>query len=758
MNPGLPVALALSLCGLLVARVERWQQLGRAWLFLGLVVTAFLTPVWRLSDGMPSPSAILGRLPPWQQEIDTVTEPGNTNLVDVTFQIEPWMIFLRRQVRQGEWPFWNPHQFAGAPFWPNGQAAPLSPFHLLFVALPLQLGFVLVPWLRLFVAALGSYTLARSLLIGHWGGLVAGVIFPLSGFFSSFLLFPMANALCLVPWILWVAHRILEGRGGFRRLAVLVGLQWLGGHPETVVHTAMLVGVFALTLAILWRRDPARPSVEWRAFGRLGFGWGIGTLGAAAQWLPLLINLSESSRWQSGEGAVRADLGLLLPLPLRLFYPGLYGHPADGDWWGPFDYNATAVFVGSLGLWLALLGVGVVVTRRRAVDWSVLSLVLFSAALVYQAPLIYDIVIRLPVLGRLLHHRLLFGVDLGLALLAAMGHERWLEGRGRKSLLLASPCLVVMMTAAFLLYGGAWRQHDQLFSQALWAAWTAVTGIFLVVRTRLPRRLLVALASLAPLVLLGELFLAHAKTNPPLSAEKHYPSTGAIQFLQGKPGRIAAIGHALRPNSAMVYGLLDIRGDDTLKAQPLFEIEEELSSDASPVYWRPISNWQSPWLDRLDVRWVVAGPGVAAADPAWRLVYDGEDGRVFERPTTPGPAWWKSGSEEPIVAERRGANGWHLEWQRSESDLLVLSEAFDRGWRTVGATHIRMGREAGYLLAVPISGGHGVLELRYRPRGLLAGCWVSAMAWLILLGALLWSLWRRRRRAVGHQGSLLPVG
>ena len=66
--------------------------------------------------------------------------------------------------------------------------------------------------------------------------------------------FPMANALCLVPWVLRETGATRArarrwpipdwGGGAWWRLGVLVGLQALGGHPETVVHTALLAGLY----------------------------------------------------------------------------------------------------------------------------------------------------------------------------------------------------------------------------------------------------------------------------------------------------------------------------------------------------------------------------------------------------------------------------------------------------------------------------------------------------------------------------------
>ena len=41
--------------------------------------------------------------------------------------------FLSAALHAGDWPFWNPYQGAGTPYWGNGSSAPLFPLHLLLV-------------------------------------------------------------------------------------------------------------------------------------------------------------------------------------------------------------------------------------------------------------------------------------------------------------------------------------------------------------------------------------------------------------------------------------------------------------------------------------------------------------------------------------------------------------------------------------------------------------------------------------------------
>ena len=102
-------------------------------------------------------------------------------------------------------PFWNPYQFSGAPFWANASAR-LLPLHLLFVALPLQLGLVILPWLRVTIAG-WRVACARELGIGPRASLIAAIVFPLSGMVSSFLLSDGERSML---WVLVETERLAQ--------------------------------------------------------------------------------------------------------------------------------------------------------------------------------------------------------------------------------------------------------------------------------------------------------------------------------------------------------------------------------------------------------------------------------------------------------------------------------------------------------------------------------------------------------------------
>jgi Bacterial membrane protein YfhO len=766
MNPALPLLILLAAAGLLFRR----REIGPPWVACGLAGVVLLAPALTLSDGVPSPAASLAAHAPWQGVADPTA--GNPNLRDITHQVEPWLLFLRDELRAGRLPFWDPYQFSGSPYWSNGSGAPLFPLHLLFALLPLELGFALLPWLRLVIGGCGAFLLARELGLGRQASLVAAIAFPFSGMITGFLLFPMGNCHALVPWVLLAVERLAAGRGRWPALAAAAGLQLLGGHPETPVFTALLAAIYLLA------RGAARP---WRAWAGFFGGW-VAALGlSAVQILPLYLTLRETGKWLYHASSPPPSLATVGQLWLRLVLPDAFGNPAAGTWWGPYNFIATSLYVGLVPLLLALAALVALLLRRRLPArlasaladrrWLALG-IMTGCALVgaYHLPVARQILQALPVVQRGIHHYLKFGVELGLALFAALGWELWItaraagknpESRGMLPLGVSAILVGTLFAVAWWALGADWRQRGLTEEQGLWTA-AAIIAVLLVGATLLgPPRWRGALVPLVFSALVIDLCVAHAATNPGLSLARLYPTTGAVRFLQGRPERFAGSGTTLHPDAAMVYRIYDIRGDSPVKLDRYDRVYGSLA-DFDPVYFRPIRDWSSPWLDALGVRWAVLGPH---EDPPsgtdWHLAYAGEDAKVFERPSALPLVRLKGAPPGSAVqVERREPGFWRLSWSGAPTSLgsastrertrLIIAETWDAGWSSIriGApgeldAPLTIEVERGILMAVPLDRAHGVVELRYCPPGLVAGSAISlaSLLLLLILGA------RGRRRA-----------
>jgi len=745
LNPALVLLLALAALGLLARR----REAGVSWWVAGLAATALLAGTLALPDGIPSQARLLAAEAPWTGRVEAGA--ANPQLLDVTHQVEPWLLFLRHELRAGRLPFWDPHQLAGEPFWSNGSSAPLFPLHLLFVALPVQLGLLLLPWLRVVIGGCGAAALARQLGVSPRPALVAAVAYPLSGTVVSFLLFPMGNTHALVPWVLLAVERIAAGSGSWPALALAGGLQLLGGHPETPLFTALLAVVWLLargttaaasgelaptpddaesSAGLRWWRSPGIAASA-RVWGQFVLGWIVAGAISAIQNVPLAATALESSKWLHWQPPTSIPWGVRGSLLLRAVLPHAFGSAGDGTWWGPYNDPATAIYAGAATLALAFAALPLALRDRR---WrAVVAFTLAALLGAYHFPLAKELLLALPLVSHGLHHYLKIGLELGLALLAAAGWQRWIDGEARRALAIGAAAAFGLSALAAAIFVRHWQERGQVATQLAWVAFAAAVALALLVMAlaRVAPAMRERLAWLVPALLLGDLAVAHGGINPGAPAAALYPLTPAVELLSTKDERVAATGATLRPDAAMVYGLDDVRGDSPVKLERYQRVYARLAAN-NPIYFRPIERWRDPWLDALSVRWVMGRAGERSPDPSWRLAYDGADARVWERPGALPRARWESTAgaphAEPPRVALRAPGRWRIAWRSDRPRRLIVAETWDRGWSAdVDGRPQRVDPWQGALLAVTVPAGEGVVELRYVPQGFALGAALSAL-------------------------------
>jgi hypothetical protein len=468
-------------------------------------------------------------------------------------------------------------------------------------------------------------------------------------------------------------------------------------------------------------------------------GWTVGAALSAVQNVPLLATAVSSSKWLHWQAPTPIPWRVRGALLLRAVLPHPFGSSADGSWWGPYNDPATAVYLGAAALPLAIAALPLVRADRR---WRGVGALTLAAVLgAYHFPVAKQILLVLPLVRHGLHHYLKIGLELGLALLAAAGWQRWSTGRDRHWLAAGAMAYLSLVAVTCALFSREWTRRDQLAAELPWIAFVAAVGIALLLLSQLKTQRRRALEWLAPALLVADLAVAHGGINPAVSAKTLYPLTPAVRFLRAQPGRIAATDSILRPDAAMVYGLDDIRGDSPVKIERYQRLYATLAAPDA-VYFRPLQRWDSPWLDLLAVRWVMTGPREPPPVQGWRLAFSGTDARVWERPHALSPVRWEGTAEVPPQVLASSPGRWRLRWRATQPRMLVVAESWDPGWRAqAGAATLPVRAWRGQLLAVELPAGNGTLDLRYRPVGLLPGALLSALG----AAAIAVATWRRRR-------------
>lgn len=335
-----------------------------------------------------------------------------------------------------------------------------------------------------------------------------------------------------------------------------------------------------------------------------------------------------------------------------------------------------------------------------------------------------------------------------------------------------------------LLTGGALILSRSLFRRrAVWAALAA--GLIA-----------------AELIIIGRPFFP---ANPPHRVAYETP---AIAFLRQQPGpfRITALvgpdEKTFNANAGMFYGLEDVRGYDSIiprqyaEFMQLVQDQTELQYNRiAPLYVSNSAALDSPLLDLLNVRYVLTSLEHSISAPGWALAYEGEL-RIYENLEalprafmvgaaqdlgsreqvlaalpghhpreavlleTPGPLSEPAQSADlagAVMAINHGLNEVVIEIDTPIGGYLVLTDAYDRGWKAfvrpadaaepnLAEQEVSIHRAYGQFRAVAVPAGQQVVRFKYTPNAVKFGLYLSFMAGIVLaLGLGLWT-WKRLYR------------
>jgi hypothetical protein len=749
-----------------------------------------------------SPADMLLLMLPWKSLAPQFgfTQPHNP-MLDPIQQYLPWRIYAVQSLRAGLVPLWNPYSFLGTPFLANLQSTLLYPPNVLFLIFGAAHGFGVSAIFHLAMGGLFMLAFLRALGLRPAAGVFSALVFMFNGYTVAWLEYPTLSlwTFMWLPGILLCYERALQQpRSAWPALcALLVGMQFLGGHLQISSYLMLVFAIYALVRAIALRSSRSVGALL-LALAPVAFGLAL----AAGQVLPTMELARYSGRVSRGPALTTA-----FPLTHFVLYlmPNFFGNPVHYNYWGQYrdpsaiNFFETAAYVGILPLLLAAWSL------RR---WREQSFAFFAALTIVAvlaavgSPVYYALYAVLPGFRELAGlGRILCLAAFGIAGLAAMGLDDLLA---REQPVPVGRAPIIFAAAAVLLVGGLWYVLGpvaqtafgsgfagyQLVQIAAFAALLAASLALLAVRGRLRAP---AFAAAAIALVAVDLFGFGIGFNPFVSAKLAYPAIGPIPWLQRHAGHdrvtsLATEGLDWFPhNASMIYGLRDIHGSDSLRVASSFALVSPPDGNQSQY-----PNPDSPLLDRLGVRYLVTERPLSGK---WRLVHDGE-APVYENTRVQPRAYLElplvdHGSQRaevggaglslppppegrpqaPLV--RRGmpegvqvrvqhgagrlkpappdsaSSGAAVSFTRDEADhvvleasapaqgaTLILTDSYFPGWRAwVDRSPARVERVGEGFRGVVLAAGNHTVEMRYRPASYRVGLFVSLVALALVLGA-----------------------
>lgn len=659
---------------------------------------------------VPIPANHLRAMAPWSTAAVRPPPPEwqwDSLWWDGVAQFWPWRRILRMALGSGQVPLWSPWSLCGQPFAANAQSACFYP--------PVVLACWLLPahralgWLWAFHVALAAaftYGLGRRLRMSGAGAAAAGIVYAGGGFMLAWTPVPsLMHSATWLPGALWAIESVLHEnrRWGALGLGAALAMAVLAGHLQVAGYVWLTCAVWAAGRVTL-RAARGKSARGWPVVA----GFALAVALSAVQWMPA----AELGRL-SPRGGVRPtvegwmfarELALKPVHLLTVLWPTALGSPRTGTYRG-IAFAEHFAGIGPLSMALVVLAL---VSRRNKWVWGALAVVGCALLVAMGTPLSRALYFHLPFLGLTAgFQRVLFVFCLALALLAGMGVDAVVKGRGRGR---ASG-----MVAAGLLVA--------LVAQSAWMT-----------------------LSILPLSRAG-LVAAEGRDAAVVRWLASHADEGA-RFLALTPREMWRLKPrpyaALPPNTAVLLGLQDVQGYDSLYPAAFKRAAAAAEGrDPSPLTngnMVLLENVGARELGELGVRYVISAWPIA--EPGLRLV------RRFE-PSPMAPAWhgpvfvYERADFLPRWRVRRGdgmvaADALRCEYNHvalrvpAGGGTLELADTVYPGWRAyVNGRRVawRVRRDLPAVRCVGLGSGQGeaVVDFVYWPGTVVAGLFLSLL-------------------------------
>jgi hypothetical protein len=690
-----------------------------------------------------------------------LTPPGIFGTIDWVRIHVFYKSYLAQAVRAGRLPLWNPHIGLGRPFLADVDAALFYPPNVLYLVLPATVACAIVTTLHLLLGLYGMCRFSRALGASREVSLAVAFVFVSSaaivGCFTSGLIHYGA-ALCYLPLVLHLGVRLQERRslGLVAGLALLLGLQLMGGHPQASWLTGFGAAVFLLGRRL---ERPLRPALAAAALdlGCLAVAvvWAVGLAGVTV--LPLAELLGQSNR-----GA--ATLAFAGSFAMPSYGWATLVMPSEED----FQFLSNAqLYAGVVPLVAGLCGL-TLVRDRNARALALLALAAAVIAAGNSTPLfavLYRVVpglstMRIPSRASVL---------LAVALAAAAG--LFLSGPARPRRVLIAGALALAAAVGFAL----WWPEFHGAGRALGRAALVAAGVALLLLW--PRRRWAGAALL--LVTAGDLALATAALKHQNRDDPQRPTEAMVAaslkqagLMNGPPPRVSIPKPWARENAGMIQGWSSYSVYASLNLGRVWTYLhaglglpvplEQNTYPASEIFRRgpfpydsmnlvlgldPVTR-QGVMRQRVDPRAYLSYATETVAD--WRRAVERmRDGHDFhavalvESPLPPGerrppgPAEITRFAPEEIAVRTHG----------DAAALLVLAEPWYPGWTAaVDGAAVPCLPANGWMRAAPVPAGEHEVTFRFHSTRLRAGAALSLFSLAALAAVLLESRRRRLRR------------
>lgn len=545
----------------------------------------------------------------------------NPKLSDAVSIFYPLKSLARDEVKQGEFPLWNPHMFGGYPLYINPTLGLFFPTTISYLFFSSPIAWTLQTMAQPFLAAIFMYLLLRHLKLPNIAGIFGGLVYGFGGFTILWMQWnSLATTSLFLPILLLLEDKYLSTKRSKWGVlfAVFICLQILAGYLPIISLTYVCMAAWY----IYYSKN------VWKNLKIVAYGF-LGICLSAFFLLPLgeLVKISQRTSETLG-----SDNPFIFPQNfVNLIAPDFFGNDATYNFWGQGDHMDSTLYVGIVTIVLALVAL-TKMYKKRHVKFAIVLLIL-TMVISLSNPIstfFYD-------LGfwggsSITMNRVNFITNFALAILASYGVSYIKESYSRLSLKPAFTVLVILVTLALGLFvyklnlgvplspdtlfdfsdlGSASLIHSNVALRNLvWPTLLALGILSMLVIFKKIKHLTRFVEVALILILIIDLFRFGWKFNTFAAPKYLYPETPISNFLKKYPNdRFVAEKDIFPANMWVPYKLSSIAGYDSVypfNAAKFIAVTNSGNVDAKPqTRWGLINNFSSRMLDVSNVRFLL---------------------------------------------------------------------------------------------------------------------------------------------------------
>ncbi len=421
------------------------------YLLIFFIVVIFFNPIFK--GQIPFPGDLLINTNPYSSESYLGYLPGSypnkAQGPDVITEIYPWKYFSIEQFKNGQIPFWNPHNFSGNPQMANFQTASFYPFNLIYFVLPFNISWTIFIMLQPLLSAIFMFLfLNRGLNLKKEASILGGIAFAFSSYMVVWMQYGnIASTILWLPLALLLIKKILEKQTlkNFLYLVIVLTISFLAGYIQGLFYVYAVCVLYFLYLLFFGKvKGKLKKSILFITALIFPFVLSLFLL------FPTLEIFSNSTR---GSYTLAEFSKNLAPIYywITVVFPDFFGNPATRNYYLDGTYIERVMYPGALILFFAIY----TIFKVKSLDKRFFALLSFvSLIIATNIPLVkYFYMLPIPVISTTIPTREFSIFIFSLIILGAMGINYWLENKNKtKYPIIYMALLILIFLIVFLLF------------------------------------------------------------------------------------------------------------------------------------------------------------------------------------------------------------------------------------------------------------------------------------------------------------------